>query len=90
MKKWLPLVIVFLILLGGIWFWSLGALPDENRALATVSEVSGTASVKTGDTVESGTVITTGPDSSVVLSWFGSGETRLGPDSELLIETAYY
>lgn len=88
MKKWLPLVIFFLILLGGIWFWSIGALPDEDRALARVTEVTGTASVKTGDTVESGTIITTGPESSVILSWFESGETRLGADTELRIDTA--
>lgn len=88
MKKWLPLVIFFLILLGGIWFWSIGALPDEARVLATVTEVTGSASVKNGDTVESGAVITTGPESSVVLSWFESGETRLGADTELRIDTA--
>ncbi len=87
MKKWLPLIVVFLILLGGIWFWSIGSLPDEPQALATVSEVTGTASVKTGDTVNAGTVITTGPSSSVVLSWFGSGETRLGADTELRLDT---
>lgn len=88
MKKWLPVVIVFLILLGGIWFWSIGSLPDEGRPLASVSEVTGMASVKTGDSVGSGSVITTGPDSSVVLSWFGAGETRLGADTELRIDTA--
>lgn len=40
MKKWLPLVIVFLAVLAGVWFWSLGALPDTAEpSLSTTSTV---------------------------------------------------
>ncbi len=41
MRKWLPLVLIFLAILAGIWFWSLGALPDQSQPPLTSPTIQG-------------------------------------------------
>jgi hypothetical protein len=98
MQRWWPVLILFLIAIGGVWFWSLGSLPREVVPQATVAETEGDVIVKSaagepesahvGMSLEEGATITTGPDGKVTLDWFGEGETRLGPSSELFVRTA--
>lgn len=95
----MPVFIVFLLVLGGIWFWSLGALPDDAPGTATLSAVEGQVSVKApgandfvlakqGDEVAEGASIRTGSDGKATVSWYGDAESRIGPDSEISVLTA--
>lgn len=88
MRKWIPVVIVFLLLLGGIWFWSLGALPDEGIVLARLDRATGDVKVqrsgnaepvpaKINDEFTQGDMVITGADGEAVVEWFGQGESRL-------------
>lgn len=96
MRKWIPVFLVFLLALAGIWFWSLGSLPDEPVATARVSEASGSVmlrrgesssvEVKVGDELLVGDRVLTSADGSAVLDWFGEGESRISTSTEVVIE----
>ncbi len=94
-KRWL-LALLILLVAGGIWFWFLGALPDEPAAQAVLSEVSGIVSVKapgasdftlvrSGQAVAEGSVIRTAADASAVADWFGAGESVIAAFSEVTV-----
>ncbi|MCR4256607.1 MAG: hypothetical protein NUW08_02780, partial [Candidatus Uhrbacteria bacterium] len=69
------MLILFLIALGGVWFWSLGSLPREVAPRAAVVETEGSVAVKpavgteeparVGMPLEEGATITTGLDGKV-------------------------
>ncbi len=96
-RRW-PVLILFLIALCGVWFWSLGALPRETALQAVVAETEGAVNVRNaggteeaarvGLALEEGATVVTGPDGKATLDWFGEGETRLGPSSEMTVRTA--
>jgi len=99
MRRWVPVIIVFLLLLGGIWFWSLGSLPDATPSTATLTSVEGQVSVKApgandyvlakqGAEIAQGSSVRTGSDGKATISWYGDAESRLGPDSEISVVTA--
>ncbi|HVM91032.1 MAG TPA: FecR domain-containing protein [Verrucomicrobiae bacterium] len=99
MRRWLPVFVVFLLLLGGIWFWSLGSLPDQAAPTATLTDVEGQVSVKApnaadfvlakeGTEVAEGSSIRTGSDGKATVSWYGQAESRLGPDTTIDVLTA--
>ncbi len=97
MKKWLPVFILFLAILGGIWFWSLGALPEVEPSGAVLKEFAGDVTVKhPGEEafrkasleteLENGAIVKTGAFSKAIIDFYGQAETELGEESELLIE----
>lgn len=96
MRKWRLLALVILLVAGGTWFWFLGALPDQPKAQAALSAVSGTVSVKApgasdftlagpGTSLPEGSVIRTEADAMAVVDWFGEGESGIGPSSEVAV-----
>ncbi len=96
MRKWIPVLIIILLVAGGVWFWSLSGLPAVSEPVAALSDVVGTVSVKdpngsdfilakTGHVVSEGASIKTGTDSKATLDWFGAGESRLGANTELVV-----
>jgi hypothetical protein len=96
MRKWIPVFLVFLLALVGIWFWSLGSLPDEPVATARISEKSGSVmlrrgeassvEIKIGDELREGDRVLTSADGSAVLDWFGEGESRISTSTEIVVE----
>lgn len=98
MKRWFPVLIVFLLALGGIWFWSLGSLPDDASNEARITELEGSVTVRGSNreermalkemVVTEGETIVTGMDGKVTIDWFEMGETRVGPSTELVIQNA--
>lgn len=98
MRRWLPLVLLVALIVSGIWFWSLGSLPDEVMPGARVVATEGSVHVRGADGAErtatvdmalaQGETIFTGPDGKATLDWFGNGETRIGESSEVLIQRA--
>jgi hypothetical protein len=99
MKKWIPVVIAFLLLLGGIWFWSLGSLPKSPPNGVVLKNIAGLVSVKAAgagsfqrqmeDTVlEAGSVVRTDANSSAIIDYFGLAESELDQNSELVIREA--
>jgi hypothetical protein len=96
MRKWIPVVLLFIVALGGIWFWSLGSLPEEDIALARVSEKTGTLervrdgeaaiAINVDDILLQGDRIRTSSDGSASLDWFGQGESRISTSTEIVIE----
>lgn len=97
MKRWIPVLIIFLLAAGGIWFWSLGDVPEPVPGAAQVTEVRGRAWVRhTGSDLETpaepgtrlaeGDVVRTERDSSATVEVTDISETRLGADTELLIQ----
>lgn len=98
MKRWFPLLIVAVLVLGGIWFWSLGSLPDEVTSDARITASEGSVTVRSPDGSERGAMVGmglvpgetvfTGPDGKATVDWFGNGETRVGESSQVLIQRA--
>lgn len=83
----------------GWWFWSLGRLPDEMRKQAVLRvdqppvEIrragdAGWAAAGSSDIVGTGDAVRTGAAGAATLSFFGTGESRLGPSSEIRIDEA--
>ena len=97
-KRWLPVVILFLIAVCGVWFWSLGSLP-EAQAQAIVLETSeGSVEVRVeggeawqqasaGQVLHVGDRVRAGSDGRAVVRWDGLGETVLGSNTELLLKS---
>ncbi len=98
MKRWLPILIVFLLILGGLWFWSLGALPEEATTQARITATEGAVSVRGIDSSErtaapdmvlaEGETIVTGTDGKATVDWFGTGETRVGESTTVVLQRA--
>jgi hypothetical protein len=97
MKRWLPIGLLILLALGGIWFWFLGALPKEAVPTATIARVDGRVVIQNidgselpaqvGMTIEEGMMVIAGLDGNASLDWCGEGETELAPSSELVVRT---
>lgn len=98
MKRWFPVLVIFLLVLGGIWFWSLGSLPAEADARARIVATEGMVTVRGADGVEraatqdmilaEGETVVTGADGKATIDWFGMGETRVGESSQALLQRA--
>ncbi|MCE9586539.1 hypothetical protein K8R04_04470 [Candidatus Uhrbacteria bacterium] len=96
MRKWIPVLVLFVVVLGGIWFWSLGSLPEEDVAVARISEKTGTlhrergsaalVEINIGDTLAQGDRVSTSDDGTATLDWFGEGESRISTSTEIVIE----
>lgn len=97
MKKWLPVFIIFLLTLGGIWFWSLGALPQLTEERVTLTSSSGDVTVKHPDkesfadaednlVLENGSIIKTGSQSKATIDFYGKAEVSLDEHTELVIQ----
>lgn len=98
MRKWIPVLVLFVVVLGGIWFWSLGSLPDELKPVARVAEVTGrvylrndsariySRLLKVDDEINEGDEIVSYPDGSATLDWFGEGESRISTSTSILVE----
>lgn len=92
------MLIVFLLALGGIWFWSLGSLPAEADARARIVATEGAVTVRGTDGTErvaaqnmvlaEGEKVVTGADGKATIDWFGTGETRLGESTTVLLQRA--
>ncbi|MCK9361446.1 FecR domain-containing protein [Patescibacteria group bacterium] len=98
MKRWLPILIVFLLILGGLWFWSLGSLPEEADARARIVAMEGSVNVISAEGTErvasqdmvlaEGETVMTGADGKATIDWFGSGETRVGESTTVILQRA--
>lgn len=97
-KRWLPVVILFLIAVGGVWFWSLGSLPESRDQAMVLGTVEGSVEVRAtggetwqpagaGQVLQTGDRIRVGSEGSAVVRWDGLGETVLGPNTELLLKS---
>lgn len=99
MKKWLPVIILFLLLVSGFYFWSLGSIPDKEPSRVLMTEMAGTveakpsgsaawSSVTVGQELAEGTTLRTGVDGGATIRFFDRSESRLGSDSMLVIDRA--
>lgn len=99
MKKWLPVFIIFLAILGGIWFWSLGALPETEASGVSLGSISGEVTVRAageeayrkasdGMRLAEGDTVRTGERSGAVIDFFSGAETELDQNSEVVIAAA--
>jgi len=97
MRKWIPVFVTFFLMVGGIWFWSLGVLPEEQVALARIEQVSGDVTRrpkgssdviigKIGDELNRGDVIETGANGTAIIHWLDQGESRLSTSTRIQIE----
>ncbi|MEI7512017.1 MAG: FecR domain-containing protein [Candidatus Uhrbacteria bacterium] len=99
MRRWLPVFVIFLLALAGVWFWSLGSLPEEVSGKIVLTEAEGQVSIKGPDAsdyvlvkqgveIAEGSSIRTGSDAAATVSWFGDAESRIGSDSEIKLISA--
>ncbi len=99
MKKWIFLIILFLIVGGGVWFWSLGSLPSDETPRIVLSEATGEvlrksgaddpfAPVGAGAELVVGDVIKTGASAMATVDFFGDSQTRLDENTELTVSAA--
>ena len=99
MKKWIPIVLLFLLIISGIWFWSLGKVPSAEASVIRVTEVFGNVllqsnngsdflPIQEGDVVTEGDVIKTEGNSGATISYFGVAESEIDEDSEMVIVQA--
>lgn len=98
MRRWWPVFVLFLFALGGVGFWSLGALPPEPDRIVTLREIEGavslhaadgtTRSAVAGDRLDEGSRVVTTSDGRATIDWLGRGETRVGPLTELSVVRA--
>ncbi len=96
MRKWIPVVLVFILAFTGIWFWSLGSLPSDDVTIARVSEKTGgmqlvrdnqaPQEIGVDTALLEGDRITTGAEGSAILDWYGAGESRISTSTEIVIE----
>src|SRR5260221_9485562 len=97
MKKWFGFgALLAALALAAWWFWSLGALPAEASHPLRLQASQGTVEVKrsgqndwqtvTGATdIAKGDSVRTALNSNATISVYGSGETRLGSQTEVTI-----
>jgi|GEM_PF-2052424 len=99
MRKWLPVFIIFIVILGGIWYWSLGALPPLEASSVVLKQIDGNVTVKApgedaftqanvGEVLEDGATVRTGSLSQAVIDFYGQAETTINEGSELEITQA--
>ncbi len=100
MKKWPVIIIGILLILGGIWwFWSLGTVKDDDDLTIMLKVEQNSVEVKRGgqsgwrpaarvEELMPGDTIRTDEAGSATLSFFGVGESRLSPGSEVILEQA--
>lgn len=97
-KRWLPVVLLFLIAMGGVWFWSLGSLPASKDQAIILDSFEGSVEVRaTGDgtwkqvsaghVLQAGDRVRAGSDGHAVIRWDGLGESELGANSEVLLKS---
>lgn len=102
MKKWLigGAIVLLTLVLGGIWFWSLGSLELSGRASRIVLSVD-TPSVETrsGDTdawhevtgeveLKPSDHVRTGENGNARITFFGASVTRLQRNTTVIVEDA--
>ncbi len=96
MKKWLPLLILFLLLAGSLWLWSLGSMPRTEVSQATLENIRGDVQVRSsgddtwkpateGQALAEGEQVKTGADGFGVLRFFDTAETRLDHDANVTV-----
>jgi hypothetical protein len=97
-KRWLPVVTLFFIAVGGVWFWSLGSLPESKGQAIVLDALEGSVEVRAaggetwqkanaGQTLQVGDRIRVGSGGRAVIRWDGLGESELGANSELLVKS---
>ncbi len=97
-KRWVPVVVLFLIAMGGVWFWSLGSLPESKDRAIIVDSFEGSVEVRaTGDetwkqvsagrVLQAGDSVRTGSDGHAIIRWDGLGESELGANTEVLLKS---
>ncbi len=90
------LVLLALLIGGGAWVWSLGTVTPLEVAPIQVSHVQGTVEIKParedawkplteGASIQKGDELRTKKDSTVEVSWGNRGETRLDPETDVVI-----
>lgn len=104
MKKWLlaALVALAVIVGGGVWFWSMGSIPTQEKTLGIVLRVeSPTVEIRSGEAGEwravTGDVsvsprdeIRTGQDGRASLRFFDASVTRLQGGTTVIVEEAIH
>ncbi len=98
-KVGIGIVIAILVILFGIWFWSLGASASEDVPQVRVEVVHAPVEIQHGGTsdwtpvdvsteVQNGDHIRTGADGAATIRWGDRGVSRLDPQSELTVDAA--
>jgi hypothetical protein len=97
MRKWIPVLIVFILVLGGVWFWSLGSMPEQNESVARLAEKQGSVRIvhadgqaieaEAGSLLNQGDRVITSANGSAILDWFEQGESRLSTSTEIVIQS---
>jgi len=96
MKRWILAAFVFFVVLVGVWFWSLGALPAIVVPVTTLGEITGEVQVKaadaasfssatSGEELHAGDTVKTGPTSSALIQFFNKAESKLDENTEYTI-----
>lgn len=97
MRKWLPVFVVFMLMVTGIWFWSIGEIPQEKIMLAKIESITGDVTRKPagssdpiigkiGDELSVGDVVETGSNGTAVIQWLDRGESRLSTSTRIQID----
>lgn len=99
MKKWIPVFALFLLLVGGFFFWSLGSIAKEAPPKVWLTEAQGDVQTKApgsdawnaasaGQELPEGTSVRTGKDAYATVQFFDRSVSRLAPESMIVITRA--